>query len=176
MNGGSAREPRHVVVMGVSGSGKSSVAEAVAERTGWVFAEGDDFHPPANVAKMSRGQALTDDDRRPWLESLGSWTAEQHRRGRSTVMACSALRRSYRDILRAPAPTTDFVLLDGPRALLLERMSGRAHFMPSSLLDSQLATLERFDDDERGVVVSIEGTLDEVVARTLAALGATPEA
>lgn len=139
-----------IVVMGVSGSGKSTVAIELARRLGVPFCEGDDLHPPANVARMQAGQPLDDADRAPWLAALNDWM-HVHRDG--GVISCSALRRRYRDRLRQglePAPA--LVLLDPPRAVLERRMAARrGHFMPASLLDSQLATLERPTADERAL-------------------------
>ena len=132
----------HLVFMGVSGTGKSAVAAPVAARLGCEFAEGDDFHPAANVEKMREGTPLTDEDRWPWLRSLADWTAARAARGTPTAVACSALRRAYRDVLREGAPDTVFVHLAGDRDLIREWMGRREHFMPLALLDSQLATLE----------------------------------
>lgn len=141
--------------MGVSGSGKSTVGALLAERLGVAFVDGDDLHPPANVAKMAAGMPLDDADRWPWLDAVGARLAHA-----PVVVACSALRRVYRDRLRAAAPDARFVLLDGSRALLAERMRARtvsdpAHFMPPSLLDSQLATFERPGEDERVLVLDV---------------------
>jgi len=160
---------RHLVFMGVSGSGKTTAADAVNERLGWEFAEGDDFHSEESVAKMAAGHPLTDGDRMPWLGRLAAWTREHDRAGRSTIMTCSALRRTYRDVLRTGGEGTYFVHLTGDKGLLLERMSGREHFMPPSLLESQLATLEQLGDDEAGIVVDVgqspAAIADEVVTR-----------
>lgn len=155
----------HVVVMGVSGTGKSTVARALADRFGLVRAEGDDFHPLASIAKMTAGVPLGDDDRRQWLESLAAWTREQHDHGAATVVSCSALKRSYRDILRAGVPEepTLFVHLVASRELLWSRMTSREHFMPASLLDSQLAILEHLAPDEDGVVVDNGLPVEQVV-------------
>lgn len=129
--------------MGVSGSGKSFLANKLAEATGWAFAEGDDYHSPVNKAKMAAGVPLTDADRGPWLATLYEVMAEWHRKGRSGILTCSALKASYRDRLTAGLPEARFVWLDPPRAVLAERMAHRpGHFMPPALLDSQLATLE----------------------------------
>ncbi|HKJ11144.1 MAG TPA: gluconokinase [Ornithinimicrobium sp.] len=145
---------QHLVVMGVSGSGKSTVGKAIAERLGWEFAEGDDFHPPENKAKMERGDPLVDEDRWPWLEKLAGWTAGRDEEGTSTVVTCSALRAVYRDILRRGGETF-FVHLVGDKDLLMERMQGREHFMPASLLDSQLDTLEPLGPDEPGMTQDV---------------------
>lgn len=159
--------PAHLVVMGVSGSGKSTIAQAIAERLGWEYGEGDDHHPQANLDKMSGGEALTDTDRWPWLAILAGWTRERHDRGTSTVLTCSALRRAYRDILSAGGSDTVFVHLTGDRELLLQRMKDRDHFMPDSLLDSQLNTLEILESDETGLVLDVadspERIADQVV-------------
>jgi gluconokinase len=156
--------PSHVVVMGVSGCGKSAVAGRLATQLGWAFGEGDDHHPPANVTKMTAGQPLTDEDRRPWLESLVAWTRERDDEGVSTVLSCSALRRRYRDVLREADPETFFVHLHADLAVLAERMRGRAHFMPVALLESQFAALEPLGDGELGVQIDVTPPLDEVVA------------
>lgn len=159
---------RHVVVMGVSGSGKSTVAEGLAAVLGWPFAEADKFHPPANVAAMRSGRPLTDDDRRQWLADLAAWTAAQEAGGRSSVMGCSALRRAHRDVLRSGAPDVVFVHLDGPADVIRSRVVARTgHFMPASLLDSQLATLEPLGADERGVVLDVRADPDALVEQAL---------
>jgi gluconokinase len=147
----------HLVVMGVSGTGKSTVARALAERLGWPFAEGDDLHPAANVAKMAAGIALEDADRWPWLDAIAAWTAGQAAEGNSTIVTCSALRRAYRDRLRDGVAGTVFVHLFGSPDLLAERMGARKdHFMPASLLPSQLRTLEPLEADEAGFMVDVE--------------------
>ncbi|MCD4533827.1 gluconokinase [Nocardioides sp. cx-169] len=150
-----------VVVMGVSGSGKSTVGAALAQRLSAPFADADDFHPAANVAKMTAGHALDDDDRRPWLEALGIWLADHEGGG---VMTCSALKRAYRDRLRAHAPETAFVHLHGDRGVIARRQATRpGHFMPASLLDSQFATLEPLEADEHGFVVDVDQSVDAIV-------------
>jgi gluconokinase len=164
--------PRHVVVMGVAGCGKTVVGKGLRDALGWVFAEGDAFHPEANIAKMSAGEPLTDADRQPWLEALRDWTAERDGEGSSTVVACSALRHAYRDILRGADPDTFFVHLHGDFDLLLERMRGRDHFMPPSLLQSQFDTLEMLGPDESGVLIDDAQPFEEVLARALAAVRA----
>jgi gluconokinase len=161
---------RHLVVMGVSGSGKSTVAHAINDRLGWDFCEGDDLHPQANRDKMASGWPLTDDDRWPWLHALAEWTAERDRRGRATVLTCSALRRRYRDILRTGGEGTVFVHLVGDKGMLLERMQSREHFMPPSLLESQLDTLEPLAPDEAGVVVDVANPPKRIAAIVLAHL------
>jgi gluconokinase len=164
----------HLVVMGVSGSGKTTIATRLAERRGYLFAEGDEFHSAANVAKMARAEPLTDADRAPWLAALAEWIAAQNDSGRSTVLACSALKRSYRDALQAGAPNHVFFLyLAVPRPALVERMKRRkGHYMPQELLDSQLATLEPLAPDEPGF--TLDGALapDAIVERALERLNA----
>lgn len=159
----------HVVVMGVSGTGKTTIGQALADEFGLRLAEGDAFHPQANIEKMSAGIPLDDDDRRPWLEALAAWTREQHEQGVATVVACSALKRSYRDILRSgvPGEPTLFVHLTGTTEVLRDRMAKRQHFMPASLLDSQLATLEPLQPDEDGVVVDNDPPVEEVTAASV---------
>jgi carbohydrate kinase (thermoresistant glucokinase family) len=159
----------HVVVMGVSGTGKTTVAKALTEQLDAVFAEGDDLHPPANVAKMTAGTPLTDDDRWPWLRSLAAWTREQAEQGRSTVITCSALRRVYRDVLRTASARMFFVHLDAPEDVLLERMAARQHYMPPSLLRSQLDTLEGLDADEHGITLDSTRPPEQVVGEAVAA-------
>ncbi|MGH3506112.1 MAG: gluconokinase [Nocardioidaceae bacterium] len=161
---------RHVVVMGVSGVGKSAVAGRIAAELGMELADGDDFHPLSNIAKMKQGIPLDDADRRPWLECLTEWTAKRADAGVSTVLACSALRRSYRDALRRADPDTYFVHLVGDERTLVDRMQAREHFMPAELLRSQTQALEPLGEDERGVVVDVTAGLDEVVTVVLAAL------
>lgn len=160
----------HVVVMGVAGTGKSTIAQRLAAELQQVLAEGDDFHPATNIAKMSAGIPLDDADRMPWLRSIASWTAAQHTRGRPTVVTCSALRESYRDVLRAGVPDapTRFLHLVAPREVLAQRMAAREHFMPASLLDSQLDTLEPLAAHEQGIVVDVSVPVDEVLARAVA--------
>ena len=134
----------NVVFMGVAGSGKSTVAMHYAKGRGFAFVEADDFHPPANVAKMKSGQPLTDEDRVGWLSAMAQRIAEGKARGEVMVITCSALKRAYRDALRKRDPDLFFVLLDGPESLLAQRLAARTdHFMPPSLLASQLAILER---------------------------------
>ncbi|WP_104116582.1 gluconokinase [Arthrobacter sp. B1805] len=156
-------QPRHVVVMGISGSGKTTIATRLAEALGWVFAEADDFHPAANIAKMTSGTPLTDEDRWPWLESMRDWMTTQAYSDRSTVVTCSALKRSYRDVLTQAEGRVRFVHLVGDTDLILERMKTRSgHFMPQSLLPSQISTLEPLEPDEQGVKIDNAGTPDEV--------------
>jgi gluconokinase len=151
-----------VVVMGVSGSGKSTVGRLLAAELGWPFADGDDFHSPANVALMRAGRPLTDAQRQPWLAAIADWIRTQHD---GAVVACSALRRSYRDVLRDGGPDVRFALLNVEPALVAARMEHRVgHFMPESLLASQLATLEALEPDEVGMTVDAGGTPEQAVA------------
>lgn len=160
---------RHVIVMGVSGCGKSTIAVGIAEAMNLPFAEADRFHSEANVAKMAAGHPLTDSDRWPWLRDLSAWMASQADLGQSTVMACSALRRSYRDLLRSGPPSMDLIHLAGPIEVVEERMRAReGHFMPTSLLRSQYDTLEPLGPDERGVVLDLRDTPDHLVTRAVA--------
>ncbi|URN14230.1 gluconokinase [Streptomyces radiopugnans] len=155
--------------MGVSGSGKTTVGTALAERLGVPYAEADDFHPPENVAKMASGVPLTDEDRAPWLDAIAAWLKAQD--GEGGVVTCSALKRVYRDRLRRAAPEVFFLHLDGSPELIGERLSGRTgHFMPSALLRSQFETLEALDADEAGAVVPIDGTPQEVTELAVAAV------
>ena len=163
-----------VVVMGVAGSGKTTVARLLADRLGWIFAEADDFHSAANVAKMSAGTPLTDEDRRPWLEAVRAWLDACPG---DAVITCSALRRRYRDILRGADARVRFLHLAGSRSVLAARLAARSgHFMPVSLLDSQLATLEPLEPDEDGVVVEVVAGPGALVEQALAGLGLFPAA
>ncbi|QIK06941.1 gluconokinase [Streptomyces sp. Je 1-4] len=163
--------PDVIVVMGVAGTGKTTIGPLVAGALGVPYAEGDDFHPPANIAKMSAGIPLNDDDRGPWLDAIGAWARE--RAGRGGVVSSSALKRAYRDRLRAVAPGIVLLHLTGERALIEERMAERkGHFMPTVLLDSQFATLEPPGADEAGVTVDVAGTPEEIAGRAVAALRA----
>lgn len=151
-----------IVVMGVSGSGKSTVGAALAQRLRVPFADADDFHPPANIAKMTSGQPLNDEDRRPWLEAIGKWLAERGERG--GVMSCSALKRMYRDRLRRHCPDVEFVHLSGTPEVIGRRQASRpGHFMPASLLNSQFATLEPLEPDEKGVTIDVDQSIDAIV-------------
>ncbi len=159
-----------LVVMGVSGTGKSTVAGLLAERLGWELAEGDDLHPPENVAKMRAGTPLTDEDRWPWLDEVAAWIHARGDAGTPGIITCSALRRVYRDRLRGPGVV--FVHLAGTREEIAAQMSKRSgHYMPLSLLDSQLATLEPLEPDETAVVVGVDQSLDDEVAEIITALG-----
>lgn len=151
-----------VVVMGVSGSGKTTVGQALADRLGLEYADADSFHSEVSVAKMASGRPLDDDDRAPWLESVGLWLAQHSDDG--AVVGCSALRRRYRDVLRDAAPSVVFLHLSGDPAVLTERVTNRpGHFMPASLMTSQLTTLEPLEADERGIVLDLSAPVDDLV-------------
>ncbi|WP_169164284.1 gluconokinase [Cellulomonas taurus] len=163
---------QHLVVMGVAGSGKTTVAQILADRLDRPYAEADEFHPQANIDKMSAGTPLTDDDRWPWLQAIRDWLTEQTRAGRSAIVTCSALKTAYRDVLREAEGRVTFVHLDGTIDQIGERMSGRSgHFMPPSLLPSQFETLQRLGDDEDGVVVQVGASPQSVVDNALSELG-----
>ncbi len=170
--------PRILVVMGVSGSGKTTIGVNLAQRLGWPFLEGDDLHPPANVAKMHGGTPLTDADRWPWLDAIRAWidarlAGDEHADGGHGVVACSALRRAYRERLGVGRNGVAVVFLHADRALLADRLVRRkGHFMPPALLDSQLATLEPPAPEEHPITVDIGGTADAVVADILEHLNA----
>jgi gluconokinase len=162
--------PPVIVVMGVSGCGKSTVGAALAAALGVDFVEGDTFHPPENVARMAAGTPLTDADRAGWLRALAAHIASAAPRG--VVVSCSALKRSYRDVLRGGAAALRFVWLDLPRVELEARMARRTgHYMPASLLDSQLATLEPPQADEAAIRADGTQALPDIVAAALAGLG-----
>ncbi|MDO5632050.1 MAG: gluconokinase [Paracoccus sp. (in: a-proteobacteria)] len=163
---------QHIVVMGVSGSGKSTVGAELAEVLGWQFIEGDALHPAANIAKMSAGIPLTDEDRWPWLRALAGRIAEGEAARAPTVVGCSALKRSYRDVLRQGAPRVRFVHVWGDRQVLETRLNARpGHFFPPALLDTQIATLEHLAPDEDGVIVDLAWTTDRQVASAREQLG-----
>jgi gluconokinase len=154
-----------IVVMGVASSGKTTVAEALARKLDWPFRDADSFHPPANVAKMSAGTPLGDEDRWPWLEAIVAWMDARHAAGENGIVTCSALKRSYRDKLRTTKAAMQLVHLHGSRDVLAARIAARkAHFMPASLLDSQLATLEMPGADELVHTVSVDREPGEIVA------------
>ena len=163
-----------VVVMGVAGSGKTTVGDALARQLGLDYADADTFHDKNSVAKMAAGHPLNDDDRSPWLQAIGRWLAEHDESG--GVASCSALRRRYRDILRAAAPRVQFLHLDGDPSLVTQRVADRQdHFMPASLVCSQLETLEGLQADELGSRLDLSATVDDIVAdftRTLTKAGA----
>ncbi|MFJ8441822.1 gluconokinase [Kitasatospora griseola] len=165
------QQPPVIVVMGVSGVGKTTVARLLAHRLGLPYAEADDFHPAANIAKMSAGTPLDDNDREPWLRALGAWLGERAAAGTGGVVTCSALKRSYRDILRDACPEAFFLHLTGSHELVGDRIAHRTgHFMPPSLLDSQYATLEPLRADECGTVLDVGADPDTLVDRAVAAL------
>ncbi|GII82421.1 hypothetical protein Ssi03_04110 [Sphaerisporangium siamense] len=168
--GGAGRGPAPlVVVMGVSGSGKTTVGVALGRRLGVPFADADDFHSAEGIAKMSRGVPLDDGDRMPWLRAIGAWLAGHAAGG--AVASCSALKRSYREVLREAAPGVCFVHLDGDAREVRRRVAGRlGHFMPESLVESQLATLEPLEADEPGVVLDLGHGVEELVEEYLAAV------
>jgi gluconokinase len=170
---GASSGPRHLVVMGVSGTGKTSVGRRLADLLGAQFLEGDAYHPDSNIEKMRAGVPLTDKDRWPWLRTLARLVEARDRDGEATVLTCSALRRSYRDVLRTavPPPRLVFVHLHASFEVLDQRMRERSgHFMPPALLRSQIDTLEPLEPDEAGVVLDVSADLDDVVRAAIAAL------
>jgi gluconokinase len=167
-----SHQPRVIVVSGVSGSGKTTVGKLLAGRFGVAYLEGDDRHPAANVAKMSAGQPLDDGDRRPWLLDLAGWIGQQEASGRGGVVSCSALKRSYRDLLCSGHPSVWFLQLVGSPQALAQRMSTRkGHFMPPELLASQLATLEPLEVDEPGMSIDAASVPAAIVAAVIGAVG-----
>jgi len=159
--------------MGVSGCGKSTVAGILAGQLGWDLLEGDDLHPASNVAKMASGRPLTDEDRWPWLERIAEWMREHTAAGKSGIVTCSALKRSYRDVMRSDDVV--FVHLDGSRQEIGDRLTMRLdHFMPPTLLNDQIATLEPPGDDEQKLTVGIGRPPGEEVAEIIQRLGLTP--
>ena len=156
--------PCALIVMGVSGSGKSTIAEQLAERLAWSYEDGDRFHPASNVAKMSAGHPLTDEDRWPWLQAIADEIDRACKAGEHAVIACSALKRAYRDVLVHGRNDVRIVFLDGTQQLIADRLAQRkGHFMPPGLLDSQFKTLEPPDADENPVTVSIDASVDAIV-------------
>ena len=170
---GSSADLPLVVVMGVAGSGKSTIAAGLAEKLGVDFIEGDSLHPQSNVNKMAGGVALTDEDRWPWLQAIGDRMEAERAAGIGVVVSCSALKHVYRDCLRKQVNgRVRFLLLDGPKELISKRMlSRKGHFMPQSLLDSQLATLEKPGPDEDAVVLDISHTVPVLLGEASAAVG-----
>ncbi|GAA1224287.1 gluconokinase [Rhodoglobus aureus] len=167
--------PPLIVMLGVSGSGKTTIGALIADQLGVPFTDADSLHPAVNVAKMASGIPLDDGDRWPWLALVGEELACAARSGTGLVMACSALTRAYRDAIRAKAPELRFVHLSGDREVLAQRTTGRSgHFMPASLLDSQLATLEQLQPDEQGIVVDVAPPVAEVVANAVDRIHRTP--
>jgi gluconokinase len=164
--------PSVIVVMGVSGSGKSTVASMLAHRLRWTYEDGDWFHPEANVEKMHHGEPLTDQDRWPWLRAIAAWIDNTRKAGTHGVVACSALKRAYRDILVGERRDVRLVFLKGDHELIGRRIAARDdHFMPAALLDSQFAALEEPAADERPIVVSIAPHPREIVDDIVNALG-----
>lgn len=166
---------QHLVVMGVSGSGKTTLAQVLAERLAWPYAEADDFHPQANVDKMTAGTPLTDADRLPWLETMRDWLSAETRAGRSAIITCSALKVAYRDLLREAEGHVQFVHLTAPAQLLANRLTQRVgHFMPAALLPSQLSSLEPLQPHEDGLTIVVDVPPGAVADRTIKALGLRP--
>jgi gluconokinase len=166
------KPPCALIVMGVSGSGKSTIADELAKRLNWAFEDGDRFHPAGNVAKMSAGQPLTDEDRWPWLQAISGEIDRVCKAGRHVAIACSALKRAYRDILVHGRNDVRIVYLKGTRELIASRLALRkGHFMPPGLLDSQFKTLEPPDRDENPVTVSIDAPVDTIVGDIVRQLG-----
>jgi gluconokinase len=160
-----------IVVMGVSGSGKSTVGAALATRLGVPFADADAFHPQTNIAKMAAGEPLTDEDRYPWLEAVGHWLAQHH----DGVMSCSALKHRYRDQLRSHCPGIEFLHLIGSPELIARRQAGRqGGFMPPSLLKSQFDALEALGPDERGTTIDVGQSVDSIVGEFLEYVHGSP--
>lgn len=163
--------PAVFIVMGVTSSGKSTVGEALAQRLGWPFRDADSFHPPENVAKMSRGEALDDGDRAPWLAAIAGWIDGLRAEGGHGVVTCSALKRAYREVIAGGRPDVRLVYLKGDRALIGARMAARRHhFMPPSLLDSQFATLEEPGAEEGPIVVGVDAEPGDIVDVVLGSL------
>ena len=159
------RRPTMLLLMGVSGVGKTSTVQRLARTLGWAFRDADEFHPAANIAKMRQGQPLTDEDRWPWLAAIGSWLDEKRADGGKAIVTCSALRRTYREMLLAGRPEVKLVFLKGSKALIADRLSRRSgHFMPPTLLDSQFSTLEEPRRDERALVVDVSLPPNRIVA------------
>jgi gluconokinase len=157
-----------VVVMGVSGSGKTTVAAGIASAQGWILLEGDSFHPPSNIAKMRAGIPLTDDDRQPWLQAIAVKEDEMRASGLSAVVACSALKRTYRTVLIGDRADVALVYLRGSKQVVAQRLNARkGHFMPPELLESQYATLEEPGPDESPIIVDIDQSAKAMVADAL---------
>ncbi|MEZ5856970.1 MAG: gluconokinase [Hyphomicrobiaceae bacterium] len=167
---------RVIVLMGVSGCGKTTTGKRLAKALGWPFRDADEFHPEANVAKMASGQPLNDEDRAPWLRAIAGWIDVQRMEGHGGIVSCSALKRAYRDALIGPARhDVALVYLKGSKALIADRLSRRrGHFMPPALLESQFATLEEPTGDEHPLVVSMRLPPKRVVERVVSGLGLVP--
>jgi gluconokinase len=169
------RPPAAAVVMGVSGSGKTTIGKALAERFGWEFVDGDDLHPASNVAKMHAAQPLDDDDRAPWLDAIAGRIDAWHERGVSGVVTCSALKRRYRQRIVGVRSWVRLIYLDGSRELIAERLAARrGHFMPASLLDSQFAALEPPAPDEHAIAAPIDRPVAAIVDAIVTALSSPP--
>ncbi|WP_407156085.1 gluconokinase [Bradyrhizobium sp. STM 3557] len=167
--------PCALVIMGVAGSGKSTIGEALARRLGWRYEDGDSFHPAANVAKMSSGQPLTDEDRWPWLKAIAAEIERCRRAGEHVIIACSALKKAYRDILVHGRDDIRMVYLCGSQGLVADRLNHRkGHFMPPGLLDSQFAALEPPSPEERPITVSIDAPVETIVDEVLQQLQPSP--
>lgn len=166
---------RVIVLMGVSGSGKSTVGDVLASALGWDFRDADSFHPPANVEKMSRGEPLTDADRAPWLAAIAAWIDDRLVTGGTGIVSCSALKRAYRRVLLDGRTGVGLVHLRGSFDLISARMAARrGHFMPTSLLQSQFQTLEEPSPDEHALAVSIDGPADQIAHAIITAFGLRP--
>jgi gluconokinase len=171
-----AKTPCALIVMGVSGSGKSTIGETLAQRLRWTFEDGDRFHPAANVAKMSAGHPLTDEDRWPWLQAIADEIDRVCKADKRAVIACSALKRAYRDILVHGRDDVRIVFLDGTQDLIASRLAARkGHFMPPGLLASQFRTLEPPADNENPITVSIDATVETIVDDIVRQLRLGPE-
>lgn len=163
-----AGKPAVIVVMGVASSGKTSLGERLAEKLGWPFRDADSFHPPENVAKMSSGIPLTDEDRKPWLAAIAAWIDELRATGGNGIVTCSALKKAYRDVIVGKRTDVALVYLKGSRELIGERMAARQHhFMPPALLDSQFATLEEPGADEKPLIVQVEASREAIVEQVV---------
>jgi gluconokinase len=164
----SRQRPMQLVVMGVSGCGKSTVAALIAGRTGWALAEGDDFHTVSSIARMAAGSPLDDTVRAPWLAAIAGWLTERAASGECAVVSCSALTRAYRDVLRGAGPDVQMVHLAGPYELVERRLAARrGHFMPPQLLASQYAVLEPLAPDEPGITLHLEATPQHIADEVL---------
>jgi gluconokinase len=170
-----SKMPCALIVMGVSGSGKSTIADQLAERIGWRCEDGDKFHPASNIAKMSAGHPLTDEDRWPWLQAIADEIDRLCKAGERAVIACSALKRAYRDILVHGRDDVRIVYLDGTQQLIADRLAKRkGHFMPAGLLESQFKTLEPPAREENPLTVSIDASVDAIVDDIVRQLGISP--
>jgi len=171
------REPAVIVVMGVSGSGKSTIAAMLAQRLHWIYEDADWFHPRSNIEKMHAGVPLSDEDRWPWLNAIAAWIDATRQRGNHAVIACSALKRAYRAILLGERRDVALVFLNGERGLIARRLAARdGHFMPSALLESQFTALEEPGSDEHPIVVSIAPHPREIVETIVAEVNAAAAA